>query len=66
MREMQGVQSLSQKISLEEQLATHSSILAWKTGGTEQSMGSQRVGHDLNNNEQTEKSKKIYKEYYQY
>ena len=37
---------------LEMEMATHSSILAWKTPWTEepvglQSMGSQRVGHDL-------------------
>ena len=36
---------------LEERMATHSSILAWKIAWTEelgglQSMGSQRVGHD--------------------
>ena len=36
--------------SLEKEMATHSSILAWKTPWTEellQSMGSQRVRHDL-------------------
>ena len=37
--------------TLEEEMATHSSILAWKTPWTEeprrvQSMGSLRVGHD--------------------
>ena len=37
--------------SLEEEMATHSSILAWEILWTEepgglQSMGSQRVGHD--------------------
>ena len=37
--------------SLEKEMATHSSILAWKIPGAEepdrlQSMGSQRVGHD--------------------
>ena len=35
---------------LEEEMTTHSSILAWKTPWTEecrsQSMGLQRVGHD--------------------
>ena len=36
---------------LEEDVATHSTILAWRIPGTEepgglQSMGSQRVGHD--------------------
>ena len=38
--------------SLEKEMATHSSILAWRIPWTEesrglQSMGSQRVGHDL-------------------
>ena len=42
------VQSLSQEDALEEEMATHSSILAWKTPWREeprglQSMGSQRV-----------------------
>ena len=37
--------------ALEEEMATHSSVLAWRIPGTEepgglQSMGSQRVGHD--------------------
>ena len=37
---------------LEKEMATHSSILAWRVPWTEepgrlQSMGSQRVGHDL-------------------
>ena len=46
------VQSLSQEELLEEEMETHSSILAWKIPWTEepsglQSMGSQRVGHDL-------------------
>ena len=45
------VRSLSQEDSLEKEMATHSSILAWKIPWTEepgrlQSMGSQRVGHD--------------------
>ena len=40
------------KDSLEEGMATHSSILAWRISQTEepgglQSMGSQRVAHDL-------------------
>ena len=43
--------SLSQEDPLEKEMATHSSIHAWKTPSTEepgglQSMGSQRVGHD--------------------
>ena len=45
------VQSLGQEDTLEEEMATHSSILAWKIPWTEepgrlQSMGSPRVGHD--------------------
>ena len=46
------VQSLSWKDLLEKEMATHSSILAWKIpwieepGYSLQSMGSQRVGHD--------------------
>ena len=46
------VQSLDQKAFLEKELATHSSTLAWEVPWTEepgglQSMGSQRVRHDL-------------------
>ena len=45
------VQSLGQEDLLEKEMATHSSILAWKTPRMEkpsrlQSMGLQRVGHD--------------------
>ena len=45
------VQSLDQQDPLEEEMATLSSILAWRIPWTEepgglQSMGSQRVGHD--------------------
>ena len=45
------VQSLGQEDPLDEEMATHSSILAWKIPWTEepgglQSMGSQRSGHD--------------------
>ena len=45
------VQLLGQEDPLEKEMATHSSILAWKTPWTEepgglQSMGSQRVEHD--------------------
>ena len=45
------VQSLGQEDPLEKELATHSSILAWKIPWTEepgglQSMESPRVGHD--------------------
>ena len=45
------VRSLGQEDPLEKEMATHSSILAWKIPWTEepgglQSTGSQRVGHD--------------------
>ena len=45
------VQFLGQEDPLEEDIATHSSILAWRIPRTEEpgglhSMGSQRVGHD--------------------
>jgi len=48
-QEMQ-VRSLGWEDPLEEEMATHSNILAWKIPWTEepdalQSMGSQRVGH---------------------
>ena len=39
------VRSLGQEDPLEE-MATHSSTLAWKIPGTVESMGLQRVGHD--------------------
>ena len=50
MRETQ-VRSLGQEDALEEEMATHSSILAWKIPwmketGRLQSMRSQRVGHN--------------------
>ena len=46
------VQSLGQEDSLEKGMATHSSILAWRTPWTEEpgrlhSMGLQRIRHDL-------------------
>ena len=46
-----GVRSLGREDSLEEEMATHSSILAWRIPWTEEpggleSMGSQRVRHD--------------------
>ena len=46
------VQPLGQEDLLEKEIATHSSILAWEIPWTEEpealeSMGSQRVGHDL-------------------
>ena len=45
------VRSLGQEDPLEKEIATYSSILAWKIPWIEepdrlQSMGSQRVGHD--------------------
>ena len=45
------VQSLGWEDPLEEEMATHSSILAWRISWIEepdwlQSMGVQRVGHD--------------------
>ena len=45
------VQSLGREDPLEKEMATHSSILAWKIPWTEepgrlQSLGSQRVGHN--------------------
>ena len=45
------VRSLGREDPLEKEMATHSSILAWKIPWTEetgrlQSMGSHRVGHD--------------------
>ena len=51
MQEMQ-VLSLGQQDPLEKEIATHSSIFAWEIPWTEepgrlQSIGSQRVGHDL-------------------
>ena len=51
MQEM-WVQSLGWEDPLEEEMATHSCILAWETPWREepgglQTMGSQRVGHDL-------------------
>jgi len=54
LQEMQEtrVQSLGQEDALEKDMATHSSILAWRIPRTEepgglQSMGSHRVGNDL-------------------
>ena len=57
MQEMQETQvrSLDGEDPLEKEMATHSSILAWRISRTEkpsglQSMGSQTVGHDLATN----------------
>ena len=46
------IQSLGREDPQEEEMTTHSSILAWEIAGTEepsglQSKGLQRVGHDL-------------------
>ena len=54
-----SIGSLGQEDSLEEEMATHASILAWKIPWTEESgklqpIGFQRVRHDL----ATEKKKK--------
>ena len=50
-RDSSWVQSLGQEDSLEEDMATHSTLLAWEIPWTEEpsrlwSMGLQRVGHD--------------------
>ena len=50
-RQEKQVQSLGREDSLEEEMATHSNILAWKIPWTEepgglQSKGLKRVGHD--------------------
>ena len=64
MQEMQEtwVQFLAHENSLEEEMATHSSILAWEIPWTEkpgglQSMGSRRTGHDLATKQQQQQSK---------
>ena len=51
------VPSLGWEDPLEKEMATHSSILVWKMPCTEepgrlQSMGSERVGHDLGTKQQ--------------
>ena len=53
-RQKTQVQSLDWEDSMEEEMATHTTILAWKIPWTEepgglQFMGSQRVRHDLAN-----------------
>ena len=50
-RQEAQIQSLGQEDPLEEAVATHSSLLAWRIPWTEksgqlQSMGLQRAGHD--------------------
>ena len=57
------VQPLSQEDPLEKGMATHSSILGWRTPWTEepgglQSMGSPRVGHDWVTNTHTHRAAK--------
>ena len=59
MQEIQ-VQALGQEDPLEEEMATHSSILAWEISWTEesgglQSMGSQKVGRDLMTKQQQQR-----------
>ena len=59
------VQSLGREDSMEKEMATHSSILAREIPWTEapgglQSMGSQRVKHDLATKQQQNKSEIIY------
>ena len=48
MQEMQGtwLQSLGWEDPLEEEVATHFSILAWEIPWTEEPGGLQRVGHN--------------------
>ena len=51
------IRSLGREDPLEEERATHSNILAWETPWTQkpgglQSMGLQRVGHDLGTKQQ--------------
>ena len=51
------VLSLGQEDPLEEEMTTHSSILAWRIPWTDepgglQSMGSQKIGHDLETEQQ--------------
>ena len=50
-KEEMWVQSLGQEDPLQQEMATHSSVLAWRIPWMEkpdglQSMGSHRVGHD--------------------
>ena len=60
------VRSLGWEDSLEKEMATHSSILAWRSPWTEepgglQSRGSQGVGHDLTTNTFTQMQTTVYK-----
>ena len=57
------IQSLGQEGPLEEEMATHSSILDWEIPWTEepgrlQSMGSQRVRHNLATKQEEEMQKR--------
>ena len=59
------VQSLGQEDAPEEEMATHSSILAWEIPWTEkpgglQSVGSQRVGHDWATKQLTSKAMSLW------
>ena len=50
-KEKTRVQFLGQEDALEKEMATHSSVLAWRIPGTEEPCGllsteSRRVGHD--------------------
>ena len=47
------VQSLGREDPLEEEMATHFSILAWRIPWTEESKGSQRVGRNWVTNTHT-------------
>ena len=58
------VRFLGREDPLEKEMATHSSLLAWRIPGTEEpgrlhSKGSQRVGHDLVTGQQ-QQNMKIY------
>ena len=62
------IQSLGREDPLEEGMATHSSILAWRIPWTEkpdglQSIGSQRVGHNWSDSAHTQTAWKIAKTY---
>ena len=67
MQEIQ-IQSLGRGDPLEKEMATYSSILAWRIPSTKepgglQPMGSQRVGHDLaTKKKKKEQNKKSYTE----
>ena len=52
-----GVRSLGQKDPLEKEMATHSSLLAWRIPWTEEPGGLQSMGHErvgLNHNNRNE------------